>query len=79
MTEEEKILKRVENSIESVREYLKNDGGDVELIELSPENELKIRFTGACVSCNVNSMTFSGIKSVILSAVPEVKEVSIVE
>lgn len=72
----EEILKKVEASLDSIRPYLQDDGGDVKVTGLTDEMTLKLELVGACSSCNMSSMTFkTGIEEAIRRDVPEIKEV----
>lgn len=71
----EEILARVEKSLDSIRPYLINDGGNVKVTGLSDDMKLTVEFEGACSSCNMSSMTFkAGIEEAIKRDVPEITE-----
>ena len=70
------IINKIEEALDEVRPYLKDDGGDVELVEVTDDFVVKIEFKGACSSCNINMQTLkNGLEVVVKKAVPEVKEV----
>ncbi len=74
------INQEIENKIlavlEQIRPYLLEDGGDLELVELTKDYVARVELKGTCISCNLNSMTFkTGIEESILRAVPEVTRV----
>ncbi len=70
------MKEKVEAAINKVRPALQADGGNVELVEVSPEGIVKVKLTGACGSCPMSQMTLKmGIERVIKQEVPEVKEV----
>ena len=70
------MKERVEAAISKVRPALQADGGNVELVEVSPDGIVKVRLTGACGACPMSQMTLKmGIERVIKQEVPEVKEV----
>ncbi len=72
----EEILKKVEASLETIRPYLKDDGGDVRVVDLTDDMNLYVEFLGACSSCNMSSMTFkAGIEEAIKRDVPEIENV----
>jgi len=55
---------------------LQADGGDVELVEVTPEGVVKVRLTGACVGCPMSQMTLKhGVEKVLREEIPEIKEV----
>jgi Fe-S cluster biogenesis protein NfuA len=67
---------KVQKAIDTVRPSLQADGGDVELIDVTPEGVVKVKLTGACHGCPMSQMTLKmGIEKVIKKQVPEIKEV----
>lgn len=74
-TLETKIL----NILSQIRPFLMEDGGDVELVEITSDMVVRLIFKGACSTCAMSRMTFSsGIENAILQAVPEIKKVELV-
>ena len=69
------LLQKIESAIETVRPYLKADGGDVELIDVTDDLVVKVRLTGACDGCPFSMMTLkAGIEQAVRRNVPEIKE-----
>jgi Fe-S cluster biogenesis protein NfuA len=76
MTKEIKksILQKVTKGIESVRPYLVADGGDIELVEVTDDNIVKVRLLGACEGCPFSIMTLkAGIEQAIKKEWPQLK------
>ena len=70
------LKKKVEEALEKVKPWLKADGGDVELVDVSADGVVKVKLTGACGSCPMSQMTLKmGIGRVLKKEVPEVKDV----
>ena len=70
------MKEKVEAVLEKVRPMLQADGGNVELIDVSPDGTVKVKLTGACGCCPMSSMTLKmGIEKLIKQEVPQVKEV----
>jgi Fe-S cluster biogenesis protein NfuA len=70
------ILSRVEASLDTMRPYLVQDGGNVEVVDISGEMQVRVRLVGACSTCPTSFMTMkAGIETAIKQAVPEVKSV----
>jgi Fe-S cluster biogenesis protein NfuA len=66
-------LDKIEKALNSVRPYLKRDGGDVRVIEVI-DDVLTIEFEGNCSSCSMSNMTLkAGIEEAVKNAVPEIK------
>lgn len=70
------MKEKVQKAIEMVRPGLQADGGDVELVDVSPDGVVKVKLTGACHGCPMSQMTLKmGIEKIIKKQVPEIKEV----
>jgi Fe-S cluster biogenesis protein NfuA len=71
--------KIVEDVINRIRPYLRRDGGDVELIEITEDNVVKVRLVGACGTCPMSIMTLKGgIEAELKKAIPELRSVEAV-
>ncbi len=69
------MREQVEAALEQIRPDLRADGGDVELVDVV-DGVVSVRLTGGCGGCPMASMTLkNGIERVVMSEVPEVKEV----
>lgn len=69
-------MRKVKNVLDQVRPYLQQDGGDVNFVELTDDNVVKVELTGACGSCPYSTMTLkNGIENVMKKAIPEIKAV----
>lgn len=70
---------KIEIALNSIRPFLQRDGGDVELVEVTRENVVRVRLLGACESCAMSSMTLrAGIEEAVKNAIPEIKSVEAV-
>jgi len=70
------IWQRVEASLDTMRPYLKTDGGNVEIVEITDDMVLKLRLIGACENCPQSEMTMrAGIEDAVRRAVPEIRQV----
>jgi Fe-S cluster biogenesis protein NfuA len=72
-------LAKIEHALDTVRSYLMADGGDVRVVSLSEDLDLKLELTGACGICPMSTMTFkAGIEEAIRKHVPQIKNISAV-
>ncbi|MBN2119506.1 MAG: NifU family protein [Candidatus Omnitrophica bacterium] len=70
------MKEKVEKALEEIRPILQADGGNVELVEVTPEGVVKVRLTGACGSCPMSTYTLKlGIEQKLKEKIPGVKEV----
>lgn len=71
----EEITAKINSAIDEVRPYLRKDGGDVDLVEITGDMIVKVRLKGACEGCPFSEMTLkAGIEQAIRNKVPEMKE-----
>jgi Fe-S cluster biogenesis protein NfuA len=76
MATKEEITSKVNSSIEVIRPYLQNDGGDISLVEVTDDLTVKVKLHGACGTCPYSLMTLkNGVEQAIRRDVPEIKEV----
>jgi Fe-S cluster biogenesis protein NfuA len=67
---------RVQGVLDLMRPAVQADGGDVELVDVSPDGIVHIRFHGACHGCPSSTMTLhQGIERNVRELVPEVTKV----
>ena len=67
---------KVEEVLEQIRPSLQSHGGDVNLVDVTPEKIARVQLTGACGGCPMSQMTLKmGIERILKKEVPEVKEV----
>ena len=67
---------KVQNVINLIRPAVQADGGDIELVDVSPAGVVQIRFHGACHGCPSSTMTLQmGIERNLREKVPEVTQV----
>jgi Fe-S cluster biogenesis protein NfuA len=76
MTDQKSITERVVKALNRVRPYLQNDGGDIDLIEITDDLTVKVKLTGACHGCPFSMQTLkAGVEQAIMQEVPEIKRV----
>lgn len=74
------LYEKVNTALEQIRPFLKDDGGDIELIEITDDLTVKVKLLGACKSCSMSAMTLKGgVEESIKRVVPELKEVIAIE
>jgi Fe-S cluster biogenesis protein NfuA len=70
------VRDRVQNVINLIRPAVQADGGDIELVDVSGDGVVQIRFHGACHGCPSSNMTLKdGIIRNLREKVPEVTSV----
>ena len=74
-TVQSSLYQRVDEALNDLRVFVKEDGGDLELVEVTEEGIARVELKGACTSCSMNNMTFkAGVEEAIMKAVPEIQK-----
>lgn len=72
----EELMTKVSEALDEIRPFLREDGGDLNIVEITDDFILRIEFTGTCSHCSMNNMTFkNGVEDAIKRLVPEIKGV----
>jgi Fe-S cluster biogenesis protein NfuA len=75
----EELTRKIEASLDSIRPYLKADGGNVKISHVTDDNVVKLEFVGACGNCSMSTMTFkAGVEAAIKRDVPEIRSIEVV-
>lgn len=70
------LEQRIEAALDTIRDYLRTDGGDVRLVRVNEDYVVELELMGACVNCSMSEMTMkAGIEQAIRKAAPEVTDV----
>ncbi len=75
----QEIKNKIDLAINQLRPFLNDDGGDIEVIEISNDNILRLRLLGACKDCSMSNTTKAGIENALKQAVPQLKNIYILE
>ncbi len=77
--EKQELNLRVEEALETIRPHLLVDGGNVELVEITDDMRVLIRWVGMCESCSMSAMTLkAGISEAVRNKIPEIISVEAV-
>lgn len=67
------MVEQVEAALDEIRPALNMDGGTVELVEITPENVVKLELVGACSGCPMSTLTLKlGIERLLKERVPAI-------
>jgi Fe-S cluster biogenesis protein NfuA len=70
------MREKVQTVIDLIRPSVQADGGDIELVDVSADGVVQVRFHGACHGCPSSHMTLQmGIERNVRERVPEVTQV----
>jgi Fe-S cluster biogenesis protein NfuA len=72
------VREQVEKALEKVREGLRRDGGDIDLVEIK-DNIVYVKLKGACGSCPMSALTLKNwVEAYLKKEIPEIQSVQAV-
>ena len=75
-SENQELIKKVEEIINQIRPYLEADGGNIRFVQLTTDNVVNVELQGACATCPMSIMTLkNGVEEAVKNAIPEIKSV----
>ena len=75
----EEVVTKVMEALDSIRPFLNNDGGDIELVDVV-DNKVMVKLQGNCQGCPMSFSTMKlGVENTIKQFAPSIKEVVRVE
>ena len=71
---------KIKDALDQIRPFLQRDGGDIEFVELTEDNIVRVRLQGHCAGCPGAQMTIKGVvERLIMESYPEIKGVEAVQ
>jgi len=79
MADNAALIERVELSLDTIRPYLNQDGGDIQVVEITEDMVVKVKLLGNCESCPMSFMTMkAGVEASLKKTVPEIRAIETV-
>ncbi len=73
------LVDEVEKALDTLRPYLRADGGEVRLLDITPDMVVELELLGACGTCPMSMMTLrAGIEQAVKRSVPSIARVEAV-
>ncbi|MBK6363941.1 MAG: NifU family protein [Saprospiraceae bacterium] len=70
------MLDKVNEALDEIRPHLAVDGGNIEIVEITEDLVVKIKWLGNCAFCSMSEMTMkAGVEQAVKSRIPSIKEV----
>ena len=71
--EKQDLIKRVDIALDTVRPHLKVDGGNVEIVDITEDFLVEVKWLGSCQSCSMSVMTMkAGLEMAVKSQLPQI-------
>lgn len=70
------LIKEVDAALEEIRPHLAVDGGNIEVVDITDDMIVQIKWLGNCEGCNMTAMTMkAGIQETLRHKLPQIKDV----
>jgi Fe-S cluster biogenesis protein NfuA len=76
MSSKKEWIEMIDEVLDDVRPHLAVDGGNIEVVDVTGDGCVKIKWLGTCENCSMSAMTMrAGVEETIKSKFPEIKRV----
>jgi len=76
----EDLKAKVQEVLDTIRPQLQADGGDVELVDVTADNQVQLRLQGQCRGCPMSQMTLAlVIERTLKEQIPQIEGVEAVD
>ena len=70
------LIEKINIALNEVRPFLQADGGNVEVVDVTDDMTVQVKWIGTCQTCSMSSMTMkAGIEQAIKSRLPQILHV----
>lgn len=70
------LLAQIDQALEELRPHLAIDGGDIEVMDISEEMIVSIKWLGNCENCTMSALTMrAGVQETLKNKMPQIKSV----
>jgi Fe-S cluster biogenesis protein NfuA len=77
--EKSDLIAKINLALDDVRPHLKTDGGDIEVVDVTDDMTVMVKWLGNCQSCSMTVMTMkAGIEVAIKNKIPSIQNVEAV-
>ncbi len=70
------LIEKVNIALNDIRPFLQVDGGNIEVVDITDDMVVKVKWLGMCESCSMSAMTMkAGVEQAIKTKLPEINAV----
>lgn len=74
--EQQALIDRVDAALEEIRPHLQVDGGNIEVVDITDDMTVRIKWLGNCEFCSMSAMTMkAGVEQSIKAKIPEIRSI----
>lgn len=70
------LIEKVNVALNDIRPFLQVDGGNIEVVDITDDMVVQVKWLGMCENCSMSAMTMkAGVEQAIKTKLPEIKAV----
>lgn len=70
------LIEKVNLALNDIRPFLQVDGGNIEVVDITDDMIVQVKWLGMCESCSMSAMTMkAGVEQAIKTKLPEINAV----
>ena len=75
-SERQQFIAEVDKTLDEIRPHLKVDGGNIEVVDVTDDLTVKVKWLGNCINCSMSAMTMiAGVEQTLKSKFPTIQNV----
>lgn len=77
--DQQTLIEKVDEALNEIRPHLQVDGGNIEVVEVTEDMTVKIKWLGNCEFCSMSAMTMkAGVEQTLKAKIPEIQAIEAV-
>ena len=78
-TDKAQLLEEINEALNEIRPHLIVDGGNIEVVDITDEMTVQVKWVGNCINCSMSAITMkAGVEQAIKSKIPSIQKVEAV-
>ncbi len=74
--EHQALVDRIDAALEEIRPHLQVDGGNIEVVGVTDDMTVRVKWLGNCEFCSMSAMTMkAGVEQTLKSKIPEIQSI----
>ncbi len=75
-SDKKELIQNINLVLDELRPHLAVDGGNIEVVDITDDMKVQIKWLGNCINCTMSEMTMrAGVEQTVKSKYPEIKSV----
>lgn len=75
-TERQVLIEKIDEALNEIRPHLAVDGGNIEVVDVTDDMEVEVKWLGSCEFCSMSAMTMkAGVEQTLKQKFPKLKSI----